>query len=87
VRLKVEPPAIAAAFALAGNASTLGPNAAEVFWNAAGRGLNSVTSGNNLTRRERCPAGYPYICTAGTGDDGVYSGPGGWGTPDTTSTL
>lgn len=83
----VASPAIAAAFALAGNASTLGPNAAEVFWNAAGRGLNSVTSGNNLTRREKCPAGYPYICTAGTGDDGVYSGPGGWGTPDTTSTL
>ena len=83
----VASPAIAAAFALAGNASSLGPNAAQVFWNAAGHGLYSVTSGNNLTRRQKCPSAYPYICTAGTDDDGVYSGPGGWGTPDTAATL
>jgi len=81
----VASPALASVFALAGNASSLGPNAAENFWNDAGSGLYSITSGNNLSSGEKCNSSYPYICTAGTGDDGVYSGPGGWGTPDGTS--
>jgi len=83
----VASPATAATFALAGNASALGPNAAEVFWKAAGGGLFSVTSGNNLAGRAKCSSAYPYICTAGTNDDGVYSGPGGWGTPKGASTF
>lgn len=83
----VASPAIAATFALTGNAGTLGPSAAQVFWKAGGSGLFSVTSGNNLTRRATCPTAYRYICTAGTNADGVYSGPGGWGTPDGTSTF
>jgi hypothetical protein len=41
-----------------------------------------VTSGNNLTKRGKCGSAYAYICTAGTGTDGVYSGPAGWGTPN-----
>lgn len=83
----VASPAIASVFALAGNASSLGPNAAEGFWKAAGGGLYGVTSGNNLSRRVRCGSAYPYICTAGTNDDGDYSGPGGWGSPDSVSTF
>lgn len=77
----VASPSIASVFALAGG-SSLGPSAAELFWQKAGTGLYSITSGNNLSSRESCATAYPYICTAGTNDDGVYSGPGGWGTPD-----
>jgi subtilase family serine protease len=78
----VAAPSIASVYALAGNASSLGPNAAQTIWNDAGTGLWSVTSGNNLASGETCPSAYPYICTAGTNDDGVYSGPAGWGTPN-----
>jgi subtilase family serine protease len=78
----VASPAISAVYALAGNASSLGENAAKTIWGDAGSGLYSVTSGNNLSGRTKCGSAYPYICTAGTGDDGVYSGPTGWGTPD-----
>ena len=78
----VASPAISAVYALAGNASSLGENAAKTIWNDAGSGLYAVTSGNNLSGRTKCGSAYPYICTAGTGDDGVYSGPTGWGTPD-----
>jgi subtilase family serine protease len=74
----VASPSLASVFALAGNASSLGPSAAQPIWNDAGSGLNSVTSGNNGS----CPSTIKYICTAGTGDDGVYSGPAGWGTPN-----
>ncbi len=78
----VASPAIASVYALAGNAASLGSSAAKTIWNDAGSGLWSVTSGNNLSGRKKCPSAYPYICTAGTGDDGVYSGPTGWGTPN-----
>jgi subtilase family serine protease len=78
----VASPAISSIYALAGNAASMGPNAAETIWNDGGSGLWSVTSGNNLSSGESCPSAYPYICTAGTGADGVYSGPTGWGTPD-----
>jgi subtilase family serine protease len=77
----VASPAISGIYALAGNAASLGPNAAQTIWNDKGTGLNSVTSGNNLSGRTKCNASYTYICTAGTSADGVYSGPGGWGTP------
>jgi hypothetical protein len=82
----VAAPALAAVYGLAGNAGTLGPNAAKSFWASAGAGLNSVTSGNNVTTSWlRCASAQAYICTAGTGKDGVYSGPTGWGTPDGTA--
>jgi len=81
----VASPALAAVYALAGNATSLGPDAAQTIWENAGAGLFSVTSGNNLSSGESCGSAYPYICTAGTGADGVYSGPGGWGSPDGTS--
>jgi subtilase family serine protease len=75
-------PSIASVFALAGNGSSLGPNAAKTFWTDAGSGLYGITGGNNLSSGKSCNSSYPYICTAGTGDDGVYSGPGGWGSPN-----
>jgi len=81
----VASPSLAGVYALAGNAAALGPSAAQTIWQDAGTGLWSVTSGNNLASRGRCNSSYPYICTAGTGSDGVYSGPAGWGTPDGTS--
>ena len=73
-------PAIAALFALAGN-SAAGERAASRFWNARGSGLYAVLKGNNDD------SGYAtcsvlYLCTAGTGTYGTYSGPAGWGTPD-----
>ncbi|HTX60136.1 MAG TPA: peptidase S8 [Verrucomicrobiae bacterium] len=81
----VASPALSAVFALAGNASSLGTSAAQTFWKDAGTGLNAVTSGNNLASKGKCGSAYAYICTAGTNTDGVYSGPGGWGTPSGTS--
>lgn len=75
-------PSTAAIFALA-NGSSLGESAAASFWTDRGANLNSVVLGNNLlTGLPVCPAAYEYICTAGTGADGSYSGPGGWGTPN-----
>jgi subtilase family serine protease len=81
----VASPAISAVYALAGNAGSLGPSAASRIWTNKGAGLYNITSGNNLAPGGSCNASYPYICTAGTNDDGVYSGPGGWGTPDGVS--
>jgi subtilase family serine protease len=78
----VAAPALAGVYGLAGNASSLGPNAAKSFWTNAGKGLNAVTSGNNLASGKKCNSSYTYICTAGTNADGVYSGPTGWGTPN-----
>jgi len=81
----VAAPALAGVYGLAGNAASLGPNAAKTFWTQKGAGLYSVTSGNNLASGKKCNSSYTYICTAGTGADGVYSGPTGWGTPDGTT--
>jgi subtilase family serine protease len=78
----VASPAISGIYALAGNAGSLGSSAASLLWTNKGSGLYGVTSGNNLAPGGSCSASYPYICTAGTNDDGVYSGPGGWGTPN-----
>ena len=69
----VSSPAIAAVYALAGNASS--ENYAQSIWAAGGTAaLNDVTSGSN----GRCSKSYPYICKAGVG----YDGPTGWGTPN-----
>jgi subtilase family serine protease len=78
----VAAPALAGVYGLAGNAATLSTTAAKSFWTNAGKGLYSVTSGNNLAKGKKCGSAYAYICTAGTNTDGVYSGPTGWGTPD-----
>lgn len=73
----VSSPGLAAVYGLAGNAKSVGRYAPQRIWHDRGSGLNAITSGNNGT----CSQSYKYICTAGTNDDGVYSGPGGWGTP------
>jgi subtilase family serine protease len=77
----VSSPSIASVYALAGNASALGSNAAAPLWSTRGSGINSVTTGfNTLGLINRCPI--LYVCVAGTNADGVYSGPAGWGTPN-----
>jgi len=64
--------------ALAGNARKL--DAAKKFWamKTAQRkkDLHDISSGNDGD------CGGEYLCTAGTGQFGTYSGPSGWGTPN-----
>ncbi len=76
----VASPLIASVYALAGNASTLGPDAAENLY-ASGASLNKVTSGSNGSCGN-------YLCNAG---DSVlstgYNGPTGNGTPDGTTSF
>lgn len=68
----VSSPAVAAMFALAGNAAKT--DVAKTLWANLGMAtLNDVTLGSNGS----CPTKIHYICTAGTG----YDGPTGVGTP------
>lgn len=69
----VSSPIIAAAYALAGNAASVGPS--YPYANAAS--LFDVTGGSNGT------CGGSYLCTAGTG----YDGPTGLGTPNGTGAF
>lgn len=74
----VSSPLLGAAFALAGNASSI--SNAQGVWAAGGTSaLNDVTSGSNGT----CSSSYKYICNAGVG----YDGPTGNGTPNGLSAL
>jgi subtilase family serine protease len=74
-------PIIAAAFALAGDASK--QKGGKAFWTLSQQqiqnDLHYISSGAN-----GCPPslGGSYLCTAGTGQFGTYSGPTGWGTPN-----
>ena len=80
-------PIVAAMFALAGNASTLGGTAGKHIWNVAQStpgAFNAIVNGKNEYGPDGtfvCPSSYVYICKAGTAADGAYSGPAGWGTP------
>jgi hypothetical protein len=67
-------PIIAAAFVLAGNATSAGPE----YPYAHTGGLRDITSGSNSLL---CFAG--YLCTAGSG----YDGPTGLGSPKGTSAF
>jgi hypothetical protein len=67
-------PIVAAAFVLAGNASSAGPG----YPYAHSGGLNDITSGSNSLL---CLAA--YLCTAGSG----YDGPTGLGSPRGTSAF
>jgi subtilase family serine protease len=70
-------PAIAAVFALAGNASK--QNYAAGLWaNGGSPGFYDITSGSNGDCKQN-----QYICTAGPG----YDGPTGWGTPNGVSAF
>jgi subtilase family serine protease len=70
-------PFTAGIFALAGNSTK--QDGGETFWSTkAQKHLYPVLSGSDF-----CPVSvtYTYFCTMGTGEDGVYGGPDGWGTP------
>ena len=74
----VSSPLLAGVFGLAGNAATR--QGGKPFWTLKKKklkkSLHAITSGNNGT------CGGSYLCTAGTGQFGTYSGPAGWGTPN-----
>ncbi len=76
----VSSPIIAAAYALAGNADSIGPGATSV-WHAAGTSaLNDVLAGINAQGGACTPA---IMCVSGPG----YDGPTGWGTPNGLGAL
>jgi subtilase family serine protease len=77
----VSSPLTASVFALAGNATTR--QSGKGFWTLKKKKLKKdlhyISSGGN-----GCPGSITgsYLCTAGTGQFGTYSGPAGWGTPN-----
>jgi len=79
----VATPLISGVFALAGNSTS--QTGGETFWNNKGSGLYTVTSGTI----EDCPSSKSgtYLCVAGTGQFGNFSGPDGWGVPDGTTAF
>jgi Subtilase family len=80
-------PLVAAMYALNGNARMLSKTYARSIYKAAGTpALNPVTEGDNWDDGP-CPNVILYVCAAGTGIDGLYSGPGGNGTPNGVSAL
>lgn len=74
----VATPLIAGVYALAGNAGS--QHAGKKFWTLSARQrkkyLHSIREGSDGN------CGDSYLCTAGTGQYGTYSGPTGWGTPN-----
>lgn len=74
----VATPLIAGIYALAGNASA--QHAGKKFWTLTvqerKKYLNAISEGSDGS------CGGSYLCTAGTGQYGTYSGPAGWGTPN-----
>lgn len=83
----VSSPIIAGVFGLANNSvNQLG---GRNFWKLSKKrlkkGLHAITTGGVL----HCPSGLltSYLCIAGTGQFGQYSGPAGWGTPNGISAF
>jgi subtilase family serine protease len=76
-------PLIAATYALAGNARS--QHAGKELWSLTTeqrkRFLHAITEGSNGD------CGGSYLCEAGTGQYGTYSGPAGWGTPNGTGAF
>jgi subtilase family serine protease len=74
----VATPLIASVYALAGNARS--QHAGKTFWTLTTQErkkyLHVISEGSN----GNCDGS--YLCTAGTGQYGTYSGPTGWGTPN-----
>jgi subtilase family serine protease len=74
-------PIVASAFGLAGNGAK--QEGGKIFWTSSERkrqeDLHVISSGT-----DGCPHGLEgsYLCTAGTDEFGMYSGPAGWGTPN-----
>ncbi len=75
-------PMIAAMYALAGNTATA---SGASLWSKGGTSaFYAITSGTNENKAAGtyvCAKKTRYICNAGTGMAGKYSGPAGWGTP------
>ncbi len=75
-------PMIAGAFAMAGDAAK--QNGGKTFWTQSKKkrkkDLHVIASGGVIA----CPPSLrgTYLCAAGTGQFGTYSGPTGWGTPN-----
>jgi subtilase family serine protease len=70
----VSSPLLAGIFGLRGNATS--QSGGRTFWVPAHQvHLYPILSGNDGS------CGGSYLCTAGTGQFGNYSGPGGWGSP------
>jgi subtilase family serine protease len=76
----VASPIIASVFALAGNAGTLGPSAAQGLYSATSTSLNPVTSGANARRCKNYLCNAAYSTTNNVGSP--YNGPTGNGTPN-----
>jgi subtilase family serine protease len=74
----VSTPIIAGIYGLAGNAGS--QHAGKTFWTLTkqqrNQYLHAITDGSDGS------CGGSYLCTAGTGQYGTYSGPAGWGTPN-----
>jgi subtilase family serine protease len=67
-------PLLAGIFGLKGNSTV--QKGGRTFWNPAHQvHLYPILAGNDGA------CGGSYLCTAGTGQHGSYSGPGGWGSP------
>jgi hypothetical protein len=77
----ISSPLLAGVYGLAGNASS--QNGGKRFWTLKKRllakALHVISKGT-----DGCPGSLngSYLCTAGTGQFGTYSGPTGWGTPN-----
>ena len=71
-------PLIAGIYALAGNANS--QHAGKELWTLTAqqrkKDLHYIREGSDGS------CGGSYLCTAGTGEYGTYSGPAGWGTPN-----
>src|SRR5579863_3415485 len=79
----VSSPLVAGMVGLAGNSTE--QDGGKKLWTLSKAALKKdiypVTSGNNGS------CGGEYLCTAGTGQFGIYSGHGGWGTPHGVGAL
>jgi subtilase family serine protease len=75
----VSSPLLAGVYGLAANYKKVS-NGGQHFWQMSKKHrkkwLHYISSGNNGS------CGGSYLCTAGTGQFGTYSGPVGWGTPN-----
>jgi subtilase family serine protease len=79
----VASPFLSGVLALAGNASS--ENGGKLIWQLTPKErinrLHPIKSGNDGS------CGGSYLCTAGTHQFGIYSGPGGWGSPKGVKAL
>jgi subtilase family serine protease len=74
----VATPLIAGIYGLAGNASS--QHGGKKFWTLTDQQRKSYL--HVISKGSDGNCGGSYLCTAGTGQHGTYSGPAGWGTPN-----